>query len=207
MGRRTEKIDGQKFGSWTVLSTEFKQYNENKRRAYCICKCTCGIIKEIRADSLKNGCSTKCKHCSVMKHNKIHTSEYTTWDAMKTRCYNKKHKTYKNYGSRGITVCERWLNSFENFYEDMGDKPDKTYSLDRIDVNGNYEPSNCKWSTPKEQINNRRNTKIVKYNGEVKSLSQFCEELNLKYSVINSRINLGWSVENAFTTPIKKYKK
>jgi hypothetical protein len=75
---------------------------------------------------------------------------------MKTRCYNPNTEYYKHYGGRGIKVCDRWLNSYENFLKDMGPKPSLIYSLDRIDVNGNYEPSNCKWSTPKEQVNNRR---------------------------------------------------
>ena len=83
---------------------------------------------------------------------------YNTWSGMKQRCYDFNNKDYKHYGGRGITVCERWFNSYENFENDMGVRPEG-HTLDRIDVNGNYEPSNCKWSTYKEQANNRRNNK------------------------------------------------
>lgn len=89
-------------------------------------------------------------------HGMSNTPEYKAWFEMKRRCYNKNRKGYKNYGGRGIKVCDRWLESFENFYEDMGDRPSPNHSLDRIDVNGNYEPSNCKWSDRTEQNYNQR---------------------------------------------------
>jgi hypothetical protein len=92
-------------------------------------------------------------------HGKWKSPEWNSWNHMKQRCLNPNHVKYPEYGGRGITVCERWLK-FENFYFDMGDKPSSIHTLDRIEVNGNYEPSNCKWSTPKEQSNNRRPRRI-----------------------------------------------
>jgi hypothetical protein len=88
-----------------------------------------------------------------------HSTEYGTWFNMKTRCLNKKTKKYKDYGGRGIRICERWLNSFKNFFADMGCKPGPEYSIDRINNDGNYEPGNCRWATSKEQRNNQRNVR------------------------------------------------
>ena len=96
----------------------------------------------------------------MLKHGMYGKPEYNAYTQMKQRCYNIKHKRYKNYGERGIIVCDRWLYSFQNFIEDIGKKPCKNYSLDRIDINGNYEPNNCRWSNKKEQANNRRKKNI-----------------------------------------------
>ena len=212
-------LDGQKFGEWLVLSTEIKLHGKTKPRtaSFCTCKCTCGIIKEICAYDLKRGKSKMCRSCATRKqntnhknntkHNKSYTVEYKTWSDMKRRCYNEKIKNFSDYGGRGIKVCDRWLESFENFYEDMGKRPSIEFSIDRIDVNKDYSPENCRWADQKTQMRNRRNTKIVNYKGVEKPLAQFCEELNLELSTITNRIKIGWSVEKAFTTPIKYIKK
>lgn len=136
-----------------------------KRRAYVLCKCDCGNICEIQLSRLRSG---HTKSCGCLKkitaitngsktstHKSSETSMYHIWEGMKSRCLYTKNVSYKYYGGRGITVCDRWLHSFENFLEDIGERPDGL-SLDRIDVNGNYEPDNCKWSSPKEQRSNRR---------------------------------------------------
>ena len=107
-------------------------------------------------------------------------SAYRSWQNMKTRCYNRNRPKTQNYIDNGITVCSRWLNSFGNFYEDMGERPEGT-TIERIDNYGNYEPLNCKWATNKEQGRNRCNNRTISYNGKKQCLSAWCEELNIDY--------------------------
>lgn len=114
---------------------------------------------------------------------------YQTWYDMIRRCYTPHRHDYKNYGGRGIKVCDRWLNSFWAFVEDIGDKPSKKHSLDRVDVNGNYAPDNCKWSTQKEQCNNKRNNRLLEYNGLTMTLTQWAEYLGIKKKTLWQRLN------------------
>ena len=151
--------------NWTILKEDepYITPSTGKKSRRVIAQCICGNIKSVMYTYIKTGRSKSCGciqknifKTRFIKHNKRNTSEYVTWKNMKARCFNVKYKQWKDYGGRGITVCDRWLNSFINFYEDMGPKPGPKYSIDRINVNGNYEPSNCKWSTPAEQNRNKR---------------------------------------------------
>jgi hypothetical protein len=123
---------------------------------------------------------------------------------MKNRCLSVNNKAYKNYGGRGIKICDRWLNSFENFLEDIGRRPSKKYSLDRINNDGNYEPSNCKWSTKIEQIMNRRVSVIVTYKGKTIPLIDIKTPNNIPVSVIRYRMKNGWSIDDAIEKPLRK---
>lgn len=156
MSKKVE-LTGKKFGKIITLK-------DSGKRNICgnviwKCKCECGNIKEIDSHSLLNGntkscgCSTNLKHGHTSNKGK-NSKTYYCWASMKSRCLNKNHVRYKNYGGRGISICKEWL-LFENFLSDMGEKPDGL-SIDRINNNGNYKSSNCKWSTPKEQANNKR---------------------------------------------------
>jgi len=128
------------------------------------------------------------------------TPEYRTWTNMKTRCYNVKNKSYRNYGARGITVCERWRTSFVNFLNDMGERPSLKYSLDRKDNNKGYCKENCYWATAKQQANNTRCSRLITYNNRTQTLRQWTDELGLSYVNIHARINYyGWSIDDAFT--------
>lgn len=126
---------------------------------------------------------------------------------MKKRCFYSKHKDFKDYGGRGITVCQRWLDSFEAFLEDMGRKPSPEHSLDRKDVNGNYEPSNCRWATDIEQARNTRATVFIDFRGEKMSLMAACELAGLPWQTVRQRLGLGWPVDRALNQPVQVRKK
>jgi hypothetical protein len=136
--------------------------------------------------------------------------EWRAWVRMRERCRDLTGKNFRNYGSRGIAVCERW-SEFENFLADMGRRPSPQHSIDRIDNDGNYEPGNCRWATMKEQRANRRprsewsspprNEKLITYNGETHYVAEWGRRVGLARSVLRSRIRIGWSVERALTTP------
>lgn len=155
---------GEKFGEWTVL----KKADSKKRFSEYECVCSCGTLRTVAKGNLTQG---KTKSCGCMKSSALsilHTKHgmagkqrpkiYSAWSSMMTRCFNERSKNWRNYGGRGITVCERWM-SFENFLEDMG-HPSPHQSLDRIDPNGNYEPGNARWATSEEQTRNRRVVKL-----------------------------------------------
>ncbi len=148
-------LTGKKFGKLTVI----KRASNQGRNTRWECLCECGNIKINQGGSLKNGRVVSCG-CKKIKHGMRKSPEYRSWCHMKERCLNENCKDYYNYGKRGIIICDEWIDSFERFYKYMGNKPSPIHSLDRIDSDGNYEPSNCKWSTPTEQSQNRLSNKI-----------------------------------------------
>ena len=139
----------------------------------------------------------------MTKHGQTGSNTYLSWRAMKKRCGNQNNPSYKYYGGRGIKVCDRWLNSFKNFYEDMGKKPSGK-SLDRINNDGNYEPRNCRWATYKEQGRNRKDNPCYKYKGGKKLLLEIAEETGINYFTLWSRLKRNWTPEKAFSTPVHR---
>lgn len=165
------------------------------------CRCSCGNIVRVRANSLLSGNTSSCgcgRIDAITIHNGTHTHLFDVWRTMKERCLNKTYKGFPNYGGRGITVCDEWLD-FENFRtwansngyrEDAGRGK---CTLDRIDVNGNYEPSNCRWVDAKTQARNRRNTVFIEYGGARRSMAEWAEVLGVKFNTLYWRYSEGWS--------------
>ena len=198
-------LAGKRFGKLLVI----KKAGINKQGFnYWLCKCDCGNEKEIISSNLLRG-QTKSCGCSkytgefTKTHGMRKTRFYRIWCAIKTRCYNAKSIEYENYGGRGIKVCESW-KQFENFFKDMHNTYKDDLTIDRINVNGDYCKENCKWSTPKEQGNNKRYNKYYTIDGVTDTMSNLCEKYKLGYGIVKNRIRYGWDIEKAFKTPLTK---
>jgi hypothetical protein len=211
-------LTGKKFDRLTVTKFSFLK----NKKSYWLCLCCCGKEISVRADNLTRGIAKSCgclhKEISskgAKKQFTIHglskTRTYKIWKGMKNRCYNKKNTNYKNYGGRGISVCDKWLeprgSGFLNFLKDMGEIPSGK-SLDRIDNNklkNGYSPENCKLSTMKEQTRNKRNNRMETLNDKTQCRADFAKKYNINKGTLDSRLDdLGWSIEKALTTPVRK---
>lgn len=200
---------GQKYGLITILEIyPYRKGDGGTRRGLVVCDCSPNKPYEMNIYNLGTGHTKSCgclQETNAGRYQKTHgktgTRIYNIYLGMVSRCTKEYNPTYKYYGARGVKVCDRWLESFENFYKDMGDPPTETHSLDRIDVYGNYEPSNCRWATPLVQGNNKRNHRKMTLNGETKNLSEWGRELGIEPSVILGRLKRGWTEEEALKTP------
>jgi len=186
-------LTGQKFGRWTVLRLFARGERYGCPQTKWVVQCDCGTVKEgILYNSLATGSSKSCgclrrelirkawAERGCKRNSEVHRREYGIWLSMKTRCYNERHPSYKNYGARGIRMCERWRDSFDAFLEDMG-KCGKGLSIDRIDNNGNYEPGNCRWATRHQQAANRRCVPLYPYQGEMLCVAEVARRANVDY--------------------------
>lgn len=203
---------GERFARWTVLSPGLRSRGGLAAR----CRCECGEERVIPECRLKTGGSKSCGCYSADTSRKrklthghgtrgARLPEYRVWEAMKRRCLRPTDKNYRNYGARGISVCERWLASFDAFLSDMGMRPSPDHQIDRVNNDGNYEPANCRWATRSEQCRNRRTTRLVEYQGRTQCVLSWCEELGLNFAVVRARLQLGWSAERAFLAPVRRW--
>lgn len=199
-----EDITGQKFGRLTVLELSTNMSSHMRR---WICECECGNIVERIGSRLKSGMSTSCG-CWKNEKNSTHgmsgTTEYSTYMGMIHRCNNPNAEWYHRYGGRGIKVCDRWLESFENFFDDMGLKPSPELTIEREDNDGDYTPENCSWETSGVQSLNRSNNKLITALGKTQTQSQWSEEYNISPSTIHKRLASGWSNTDAVSKPISQ---
>ena len=201
-------LKGQKFNRLTVL----ERFGRKGEKVMWKCRCDCGNITYVATCNLRCGKIQSCG-CQKLekliqrstKHNQRHTRLYEIWKSMKNRCFNPNFKQYKDYGGRGITVCDEWKNDFMPFYNwAMQNGYGKSLSIDRIDNNGNYEPSNCRWVDKITQANNTRNNRYITFNNKTLTLAQWSKEIGLSYSCLKARLNKGWSIEKSLTTPVKR---
>ncbi len=198
---------GLKFGRLTVLKRDTEY---TKKDSKWICQCECGTIKSIMALSIKSGTTKSCgcgrkewaSHRATT-HGLTKSPEHRTWGSMIQRCENINHHAYMNYGGRGISICKRWRESFLNFLADMGARPSISHSIDRINNNGNYEPSNCRWATEQEQKSNRSDNRFITFRGETMTISDLAKKHGITYNILNKRISAGWDLEKALTHPVK----
>lgn len=207
-------LTGQRFGRYLVIEQAPSRRYRSATRACWLCRCDCGKEQVVDATSLRLSKALSCGCDRAEKHPITHgdsrrgntTPEYIVWTQMRQRCVNSKAPNWKNYGGRGITICERW-SSYENFLADMGRRPTPHHSLDRRDNDGPYAPENCRWATYQEQVNNQRRTVLIAFNGRIQPAADWGRELNLSASVITARVKLGWEPERIFSTPVRTRRK
>lgn len=203
---------GTKWNSLTLISDILggKSFRTTHKSIFM---CDCGLNHFASINNVERGIVKHCQSCSSKKKSKemithgnsisfkdrdpLGYSAYTRWQAMKRRCYIKTSKRYDDYGGRGITICDRWLESYENFIEDMGLPADKSYQIDRTDNNGNYEPGNCQWVTRQENGRNKRNNHMLAAFGKNQTLVEWAKETGIKRETIAMRIRRGYSAEKA----------
>ena len=198
---------GKRFGYLSVLDFS----HTYKGHSYWLCICECGGHTIVRGSHLKSGNVTSCGcRKGHITHGESGTRLYAIWNSMRKRCRDPKNREYHRYGGRGITVCAEWLCDFQSFYDWAiangynETAPRGQCTLDRIDNDGNYEPSNCRWATAKEQANNTRRTRFIELDGERHSVTEWSRRLGINQSTISMRINkYGWSAEKALRTEVR----
>ena len=200
-------LTGQRFGRLTVVN----RAETRNKRTYWDCVCDCGNTKVINSYKLLSGNTQSCRCLDTemtiartTKHGMSHSSpEYYIWKTMRQRCNNPNNGAYKEYGGRGVKVCKRW-DKFESFYKDMGQRPSSKHQIERLDNDGDYEPSNCVWATQLAQANNKRNTLYITFRGVTKPISDWAREVGIQKTTIRARIfNYKWDVERALTKGVK----
>lgn len=200
---------GKRFGRLTVISYSHS-HEKYKSQTFWSCKCDCGnTVIVSRSNLRKNGGQCSCG-CSKKERLTIHGHSqdrlYKIWQNMKRRCNNPVHKNFIYYGGRGIKVCDEWMHDFCSFYDwAMNNGYNNNLTIDRIDINGKYEPSNCRWITISEQQSNKSSNNFISYKGEIHTLTEWAEILGINRKTLSARLRYNWTVEKTFSTPVRKY--
>lgn len=216
---RFQDLEDQSFDRWTVIA--YAGVNEFEQSLW-LCRCECGTERVVAGSRLTTGRSRSCgclRAESITTHGSSYTPEYQAWAAMIHRCSNSANEHFLDYGGRGVTVCTGWLLSFATFLSDVGLKPSRKHSLDRIDNDGHYScghceeclencwTMNCRWATVKEQNRNKRSNRLITCNGETKTLIEWAECRGMRVDTLWRRLNrLRWSVEDALFRPVRAAK-
>lgn len=213
---KQRSIAGRRFGR--LVAIEF-HHRDQWGAAHWRFRCDCGKEDYVcRPDQVRRGVITSCgcwrnekaaKRGKVLMrkhgHAKKRSTEYVSWLNMNNRCYEPSYPGYHRYGGRGIVVCERWRHSFETFLLDMGKKPDSSYTIGRMNVDGNYEPNNCRWESKIQQARNKSTNRLVNYRGTEMPIAAACEFSGIPRNVFDARVRRGWTVEKALSTPVAEY--
>ena len=202
-------LGGKRFGRLLVVNEAERKHPYLRRWQ---CQCDCGTQVVVDQGNLLHGRTLSCgcyRNERSAKGNRTHgrskTAEYNTYHLIKRRCLDESEHCYPRYGGRGITVCDRWRNSFENFLADMGPRPSADHSIERKDNDGPYCPQNCVWATRTEQANNRRTSHWLTWNGKTLTVTQWAQEIGIPRDTLNRRVQLGWDTERALTQPVRKW--
>lgn len=203
-------LTGQHFGRLTVIK---RAANDKYDNARWLCKCECGAEKIVTCQGLRGGfvLSCGCYHKDKIRelnttHGGSNTRLFSIWRGMRARCNKSRCEAYSYYGGRGIRICDEWNNDFASFRDwSLANGYDDSLTIDRIDTNGNYEPSNCRWVTRKVQQNNTRRTRLFTIDGETKSIAEWCRIYGVPHERTRRRVmNEGWNIKDALTTPALK---
>lgn len=202
-------LKGLTFGRLTVIE---RAANSKQSKARWMCLCECGKMKVVDSYYLMTGHTRSCgclrNDTKNIKHGKSSESIYHVWQTMKRRCFCPTNKKYKNYGARGIGMCDEWRKSFETFYEwAQNNGYEAGLTIERVDVNEGYFPGNCTWIRLEAQATNKTNNKMITYNGVTLCLQQWQRKTGIRRETISHRLKMGWSVERALTEPIHKFEK
>lgn len=204
---KIENLTNQKFNKLLVL----RRLPNQGKKVMWECLCDCGNLTSVTTSNLKSGRTKSCGCLRINQivsrsttHNQRHTNLYEVWKTIKQRCCNPNSQAYKNYGARGISICNEWKIDFNSFYLwSMSNGYRKGLTIDRIDFNGNYEPSNCRWVDRLTQANNTRTNVFIEFNNEIHTIAEWSRIYNIKPTVLYCRLRKGWSLEKSVTEPIK----
>lgn len=210
-----KNVIGNRYGRVVVLN-DAEDGKRRHRRVFC--RCDCGVEKVLSLDGLTKGTIVSCgcrmrEIASIYRktHGKRNTTEFNIWIGIKQRCTNSNNRMYPRYGGRGIKICDRWVNSFEDFLKDMGCRPSLSHSIDRIDNDGDYSPENCRWAIHVTQANNTSTNHMIEHNGETKSIADWARETGIPANRIQSRISRGWNfldiLNEPYVTPKRRAEK
>ena len=208
-GQRKPLCEGDRF--FRLMAIRFVKKEKFGKLWEFKCDCgnvSCHIDMNVKRGMIKScGClKREASSVRLTTHGMSRFKEYQIYHAMIERCYNDKNKAYENYGGRGISVCNNWKNSFENFFADMGARPSSKHSLDRINNNGDYCAGNCRWATVDEQLANRRTTIKLAYKGVVLPIAEWSKRLGINTSTLKNRIKRGWTIERCIEQPVEFHK-